>query len=339
MSNVLKSQITEVLNARNIQKSSLKTYLSTLSNLGKRSDIKIKKLIHFTSKSDEIMKFLMKLTFNKRKSILTALCHVSEEAVYEQQKQLDYAEHNAATRKQTLTAKEAANWMSWTDIMKVYKKMELRVNFLFKTVATKETILIYKNHPNLQEGAQMFDDDDRQLIQDFHVLMMYIEFPPRRAEDVSSFMVRDYNTKTDNHVDFKHNKIVFNNFKTQKSFGRQVFELPTDMKKHLLRYMKVFNVKNNYVSTLGLSINLTNTNITHALNRVVKPKKISVNMLRHAYITDFHRNLALTGNSSNLELMSELAEKMAHSVETQLTYVRHDAPLPDTNTDENTADV
>ena len=59
--------------------------------------------------------------------------------------------------------------------------------------------------------------------------------------------------------------------------------------------------------------------ITKQLNAIFKPKKVSVNMLRHSYLTHFYGNQAGT---PPLTVISELAEKMGHSVEMSLKYIK-----------------
>jgi len=327
-----KADIKLILDAKNIGQSSQRTYISTLLNVASRTGIKIKKVKHFTDKAVEILESLMQLPYNKRKSVLTALSHVAPDVIiYNEQKKKDYDEHNNKSKEQLLTPIESQNWVPWVQVLDIYKKREARVNSLFKTYYSPEAVAYAKNFNN-PLNYTMFDEDDRQFILDFHILMMYVLIPPRRAEDIAKLKIRDYNKDVDNYVDFKNNLIVFNQYKTARTYNKQEFVLPKLMKTYLLRYSKKFNVTNDYIGSLGLSFNTSSTTITQALNRVFKPKKVSVNILRHSYITWFHRQ---DGNASNILLMEELARKMGHSLQMQLQYIRLDAPVVEAANVEN----
>jgi integrase len=62
----------------------------------------------------------------------------------------------------------------------------------------------------------------------------------------------------------------------------------------------------------------TSSQITTMLNASFKPKKVSVNMLRHAFLTHYYN-----GKMPSLEDMTETAKEMGHSVEQALKYIKN----------------
>jgi hypothetical protein len=54
------------------------------------------------------------------------------------------------------------------------------------------------------------------------------------------------------------------------------------------------------------------------LNKIFDGKSISVDMLRHIYLSDLYKNVP------SIRDMEKTAQDMAHSLETAMTYVKRD---------------
>ena len=63
---------------------------------------------------------------------------------------------------------------------------------------------------------------------------------------------------------------------------------------------------------------LSSSQISRMLNKIFDGKKISVDMLRHIYLTDLYKNVP------SIRDMEKTAEDMGHSVESAMTYVKRD---------------
>jgi len=194
------------------------------------------------------------------------------------------------------TEKEAKNILGWSKLKDLYKQPKL-------------------------------SKKDRALIS------LYTLIPPRRVE-MSQWLRIKYNdknlNKNYNHliVDQKTNepeKIVLLKYKTFKTFGRQELELPGELKRVLKEYIDDEGLDNGdpmFANTHDEHYRNFNSILTNVFKKA-SGKNISVNLLRHSYISNF------LSTKRSIKQKKELATAMAHSVETQSRYDRID--LDDVN--------
>jgi integrase len=118
-------------------------------------------------------------------------------------------------------------------------------------------------------------------------------------------------------------RFIFNKYKTSKTFGEQVFDLPEDLQATLKLYIDNHPLNKNkakefklLVKQDGSPLNTVNS-ITRILNRIFDGKKVGSSMLRHAFVS--------TKFGGTLADMKNIANKMAHSVNTQIReYIKID---------------
>jgi len=164
--------------------------------------------------------------------------------------------------KQVKTEKQKECTLEQGDLKSLWEKMK------------KYTDMIYKK--------QVITDADLQTIQMFIVLSLMggVFIPPRRAMDYCLFKIKD---PTDDFNYLLKNKLVFNKYKTAKTYGRQEVSIPKELKSILTKWIKhnptewlLFDTKRQPLTAVKLN------------QRFVKlfGKKCSVNSLRHSYLTD-----------------------------------------------------
>jgi hypothetical protein len=164
--------------------------------------------------------------------------------------------------KQVKTEKQKECTLEQEDLKTLWEKMK------------KYTDMIYKK--------QVITDADLQTIQMFIVLSLMggVFIPPRRAMDYCLFKIKD---PTDDFNYLLKNKLVFNKYKTAKTYGRQEVSIPKELKSILTKWIKhnptewlLFDTKKQPLTAVKLN------------QRFVKlfGKKCSVNSLRHSYLTD-----------------------------------------------------
>lgn len=278
-------------NRPNLSDKSLATYTSTLSNFPKKHNLP-NELTTF-KKTNEILKALEDVTPNKRKSILGAIFILTNDEKIREHMLTDMKTVNENYKKQSMSKKEKDNWIDWDDVVKKYNDMETEHDHLFnkKTVTPKEL-----NKMN-------------ELV----LLASYVLMPPRRLMEIGTMKIRNF-TKDDNHI--KGNKIFFVNYKTASTYGKQVFATPT-------RYNALIKKWMNYNDTDFLIYHKKRTetspsNLNKQLNSIFG-KNISVDMLRHSFLTNYYSK-----GMPKLQDMEDLSKKMAHSVATALTYIKHE---------------
>ena len=166
----------------------------------------------------------------------------------------------------------------------------------------------------------------RKHTYNYLLLSLYVLFPPRRVVDYSKMIIvdkiGDCLGKDLNYVVLEDQKFVFNNYKTRKAFNKkakndvhseQIFDVPKELIDVILNVVNKFGRADK--SLLGMSENV----IQSRLNGIFlkhSGKRISVTLLRHAYISYvFDNDLAKSGQEKMI-----LANKMAHSVNVQNNY-------------------
>lgn len=274
--------------------SSLRTIYNKTKNFGEELTPK-----YFIDNADRVLKYLSELKNTTRKTKLASLvvlCGNNEVCKQYRTPMMDdikEVEEQIALNKKNPREKE--NWISQEEVKSLFEQYENHI----KPIATK----IRKNEKLTKTELMVF--------QDFITLALYVLQAPRRIIDYTKMRIKNANPKTDNHI--KRDVFVFNNYKTKKSFGSQEVKINPVLLKYLKLWMKVnptefllFDTKFTQLSQPQLSMRLNS----------IFGKKISVNLLRHIYITD--------ELGDKIQELQEKADEMGHGRDTQATYVKRD---------------
>lgn len=229
----------------------------------------------------------------------------------------------AATKKRGtgLTEKEAAVWMSWPDILTYYEKVSKEV----KTILSKS-------------GDLTSVDYDR--VQDHLLLTLFTQMAPRRNKDYSCMWITRKEAgddKTKNYYVMEEGKMYFNVYKTAKVHGQQVVDVPEHVQAIIHRFLKLtggYRRSRGRAPLLPLICSYdgahydSTSKMTLFLNRAFG-KKISCNIIRHAYISNLY--------TPAVGSMEKAASSMGHSVMTHLHYFR--APTGGAGTADSESDA
>ena len=123
--------------------------------------------------------------------------------------------------------------------------------------------------------------------------------------------IRNYDVKTDNY--YKGNKFYFNKYKTVKTYGMQILELPKELNNILKKWIKMNT--NDYMIYSSNNNKISCPQITRILNKVFG-KNISTSMLRHIYLTNVYKDVP------QINKMENLANEMGHSISTAMEYIK-----------------
>lgn len=265
-----------------ISDSSITTYDSILRNVYKNvfghGEIDLSNF----DDSTKILEYLKDKPSNKRKTILSALVLIAtDKKPYRDLMLSDISDYNTDIKKQEKTESQKENWISKTDIE--YLINELKEN----------ADLIYKK--------KKLSMNDLQNIQSYIIMCLLSGFyiPPRRSKDYTHFIIKDYDKEIDNFLD--KNKLYFNNYKTASTYGKQVVEIPIILKNILNKWIKVNTTK--FLLFDNKFQQLSSIKLNQRLNKLFGNKKISVNMLRHIYLTSKYED--------TIKLNEEIAHDMA----------------------------
>lgn len=296
------SNIQDILlaNRPNLSKGTIRTYLSIIRSLYRRlhndtTDLPSADEIYefFCKNKTKVLEHLKSQAFSLRKTILAALvCLCGKDAGdYRTLMLKDAKAYNDHMKEQKMSQTQKDNWITQDEIKTVYRRLE-------------------KEARPLLNSSSLNPYTTRRLM-DYIILSFYHLIPPRRSLDLVKFKVRNINKETDNYLAGR--KMVFNDYKTKKIYGQQTVDIPTKLKSIIEKWVKLHN--NDYLVFNDDGNPMTSAQLTHRLNRIFDGRKVSVNMLRHSYIT--HTVLPQTPALKKLE---ETAKDMGHSVETQALY-------------------
>lgn len=283
-------------NRPNITKSSIKTYESILRNLYNKiyTDTDYD-LDRFNIDSDLILKFLNTMPFNKRKTILSALVVVTDNKDYREQMLKDIKEYNKDQLKQTKSKKQEESWIDKNEIMDIYKTLENKAKFLYK-----------------KKDRTILDD---QEIQNYIIVSLLggIFIPPRRSKDYVNFKIKNINKSEDNYMD--KNIMVFNNYKTAKTYGQQTIIIPKELKAIIIKWIKINPTE--YLLYDGLFNPLSNVTLNQRLNKIFN-KKVGVNQLRHTFLSEKYGGLINVKNN-----LQEDFKAMGSSILQEAIYIKN----------------
>jgi site-specific recombinase XerD len=280
-----------------LSKSSITTYASILKNLYRRIWGDDENDMSKFNDTKTVLDFLKDLPPNKRKTTLSALVIITDKKAYRDLMLEDVRDYNKEISKQKKSDSQEDNWISKDMINNLIKEQKQNATFLYK--------------------KSQLAPADLQQIQGYIILSLLggSHIPPRRSKDFTDFKIRNIEKDKDNYIE--KGKMVFNSYKTAKTYGRQEVDIPTALKTILNKWIKV-----NPTDYLLFDTNykpLSSVKLNQRLNKLFYGKKISVNMLRHIFLTDeFGDTIAQKKKVANT------MEDMGSSPAMLSTYVKND---------------
>jgi len=283
----------------NLSKQSVNTYASILKNLYIRvfGDDNID--INNYSKSKDILNHLKTIPPNKRKTVLSALVIITDIPDYRNQMLKDIDTYTEDQHKQEKSEKQHDSWVEGDEVKMIYDKL------------AKEAKLLYKK-PELTMS-------DLQTIQNYIILSLLggIYIPPRRSKDYVDFKIHDIDKGHDNYL-LSYN-LIFNSYKTAKTYGRQIVTIPKELKTILTKWIKVNPT--NYLLFDSNKNRLSNVKLNQRLNKLFDHKKVGVNQLRHTFLSDKYQDSIETNNK-----MADDLTKMGSSMIQEKVYIKKHKP-------------
>lgn len=213
--------------------------------------------------------------------------------------------------KNIMTPKEEKNWID-------YPILKEKIKYFFENEFFQEL-----------EKENLTDYTKYKWIRDFLLLCLYTELPPTRIGNYQFMKIRYEKKRLATSLDKKQNylminkddsyELVFNKYKTSKYLGQidHVIKKNNILSKIIPKFLEIRSkyVKNKKNLTLfvnKINNDMTQTNITDTLKfitRKIVDKELSVNLLRHIFVSDF-----LTHNHS-IEHKKEIAFFMGQTYE------------------------
>ena len=271
--------------------SSVKTYLSILTSLYKNMQGTDDSINWFSDNHKSILEYLEDKNKQTKKTILSALFVLTGKEEYRSVMMEVMKSVNDTYKEQKKNEKQTENWISTEDITAKYDDL------------LKKAVLMLSSRAIMDESVMM----EFLLV----AFLGGVNMPPRRSLDYALMKIRNYDTKKDNY--YKANKMYFNVYKTDSTYGLQVLDVPKELNVILKKWIEMS--KNDYMLYSSNGNKLSSPQITRILNKVFD-KKISTSMLRHIYLTNAYKDVPA------LNKMEILAQDMGHSVKTAMEYIK-----------------
>lgn len=281
---------------------SLKTYNSLLKSIYKNcwsDSIKEPNIKNF-DKVKDVMKFLEDKSPSSRKTYLASLVCLTDNNEYKKMMSDDMQFYKDEMNKQEMNDKQKAADISINEIKEVLDDLK------------KQADLIYK-----KDKLTM---NDLQHIQDYVLLCLVspIYNQPRRALDYVLMKFRgNIDESKHNQLDMKKNKLIFNVYKTSKFHHQQFLNINPQLKKILSKWLKVIPADIDTLLFNGKGEALTAITLNQRMVKNFKDRKISVNQMRHTFLTDKYQDVM----KKEKEMSNDL-EKMGSSMAQSKIYVK-----------------
>jgi len=280
----------------NLSESSVKSYCNILKNLHKEVFGGDYNYHHFSKESEKVVTYLNGVKYNVRKTILSALVSITDGLVqskYRKQMLEDAQKYNALQKTNVMTEVQKENWMSWKDIEEHVESLKKKYYYIFK-----------EKNPKTEELLDL---------QKYIILCCYVMIPPRRLQDFCLMKVRNITKDKDNF--YEKSAFHFRQYKTAKFLGLQIEKVPKTLEALLRKWIAFTATRGDYLFLDYYGKPFTSSGMTKILNSIFG-KKISVNQLRHIYITEKSAPL--------MEQLEKTAADMGHSVNQAKLYVKHE---------------
>lgn len=277
--------------------SSIKSYTSTIKNLYINmfddQDFELDKL----KDTDKVIKYLQNIPPNRRKTILSALVVLTDDADYRKLMLDDIRDYNKDIHKQEKTETQKENWIDRSEINELWEDLNRDANVLYR-----------KKH---------LRPADLQAIQGLIILSLLggMFIPPRRSLDYCDFYIKDIDKEKKNYID--KNELVFNRYKTSKFYGQQRIPIPKQLKAILTKWISV-----NPTNTLLFDKNLnplSSVKLNQRMNKMFGERHIAVNQMRHTYLSDKYKK-----HSEESKALSDDMTSMGSSSNMADTYIKLD---------------
>jgi len=302
----------ELQQKREVSDATASQYIRTLYSLNNNSPFSN---LAWLKQKDAVAQRLSEFAESTQKTalsvIVSALSLVKDKPTYKRiyahyySEMMDKSKESKTKDTSVKTEKQDKNWLSWEVVEAHGKRLEEEVKKLPASdlsVGQWETVLSYI------------------------VLALYTHFDPRRNQDYQfMYVVKSPKQATNqdrNYYVTETKQFIFNKYKTAKTHGQQVFEVPAPLVDALSLYLtrhpvlrsKKVTAKNPAFPLLchldGSPLTAVNA-ITRVLNRIFG-KRVGSTMLRHIYLSSKY----------DVAEMNETAEKMGHTGAVQREYMK-----------------
>lgn len=201
------------------------------------------------------------------------------------------------------TEREEESFITWNEILEIYNKNKKEI----------------EEYPEQQFPSY----EDKYKYLHYLLLTLYTTIPPLRGEEYRNSIIikvtdtSNYDTITEackcNLIDIKNSNLVIKHYKTSKTHGSKIIPIPKETLKIIKKWHQITN-KNKYLLPNLQTPNkqMSQSSLSHLLQRIFKPHNISTSMLRKIYISEKLKTIR-----NKPKERKELAKTMGHTLPLQ----------------------
>lgn len=230
-----------------------------------------------------------------------------------------------------------ANLIPYVNLLAVMKVHIKRFENVYQLLS-RTLIEINKDYEKIRDDNYVSDEDKDKYITDFThdtiqknlnklddefdkvIYALYMMIPARRLEYANVYLnsktkkIKDYEKNYLYYEKFSHNTtfFVFNEYKTSRSMGQQVINIPSELKLVLNNYIKKYKLKNGD-KLFNVSENYLSKHIKRVFS-LIYDQDVNLNIIRKSWST-YINNMQISNNEKK-----ELTNQMAHSFEQSQKY-------------------
>jgi integrase len=290
----------------NISDSTVRTYKSVITNTFKKlnpSRAFNHEWFYSKENAQKVFDHLKDANLSSRKTTLAGLTVISDgkdiQKEYRDRMMVDSKKYSEEGLLQRMNEKQQENHMPMEEVRKIYVRVETIAKMLW----------------NLPSRTMTQFQDVQNFIMMACMCGIFIE--PRRLMDWRMKIRGDIDEKKENYIDHEKKQFIFNDYKTKGSYGAQRIDIPKPLMTILKKWISINPYDCLLVDVKGGC--LTQSAMNLRLNNILG-KRVGINGIRHSYLTELYKDLPA------LKEIKERADKMGHSIETALSYVKLDAP-------------
>ena len=253
----------------NVSASTIKTYNTILKTIYKK--------VFGTDETPDIEKFkdvekifdyIKDAPLQTQKTKLSAIMALAPVAVYRNRIYEIQKELSKETEKSEMTEKLEVAEITPEEMKKVVKSVK-------------------KNADAINRKSEL-TMKDLQDIQNYIIVSLYHgHIPPRRAIDFTEMVLIPIDKASENYINIKKSKFVFNQYKTASVYGTQEVAIPPALKRILKKWIALIPDDVNHLLFNSKREQLSNVSLNQRLNEIFGANK-GVNSLRHYYLTQNH---------------------------------------------------
>lgn len=253
----------------NLKDNSIKSYTSILKSMYRQVYPKDKEIdISKFENTEDFLSYLESYDPSVRKTYLSALVVLTENDTYRKKMMEDVEQTKKIKSDNQMTEKQQENQVT---------KKEIDALLL---VLKQEVKLIYKN--------KNYTPENLIKIQNYILLNLFTQIAPRRSKDYWACKIRNIDEKNDNFLD--GDEMVFNEYKTNFAYGQQRIKIPSTLLRMLKKYISVIPSNQDFLLfTIG-GKPLSSVTLNQRFNAIFGGRHISVNSLRHAYLSEKYQS-------------------------------------------------